>query len=235
MRPGERLRAAARLIPRGSRVADIGSDHGLLPALLLRSRRSPFCIATEREPRLLDSIHGTIRRQRLQGRMIARSGDGLAPLEPGDEIDTVTMTGLGARRIVRILDDPRLRRLAIARLILQPQSESWRVRRWLYRHGFDIVGESLSLDRGRRYETIAASAVTGPLAPEHDVLSFEQLCEAGPCLICSTAPHVRDWWEWRLRRAERLVRIARGGTGRDRAERERSLAAAVLSVLPARL
>ena len=33
-------------VPRGSRVADIGSGHGILPRLLLASGRASYCIAS---------------------------------------------------------------------------------------------------------------------------------------------------------------------------------------------
>ena len=66
------------------------------------------------------------------------------------------LAGMGARKIIRILDDERLERLAIRRLVVQPQSEPQRLRNWLLGNGFGIVAERSALDRGRHYTVIAA-------------------------------------------------------------------------------
>lgn len=149
-----RLAAVAALVPPGSRVADVGTGHGLLALRLRASGRAAHCVATERNTRLL-----TEARRRAVDRLPGvelRAGDGLAALDPADRIDVVVLAGMGSRKMIRILADERLLRLAIRRLVLQPQCEAQRLRRWLADQGFGIVAESRSLERGRSYLVIAA-------------------------------------------------------------------------------
>jgi tRNA (adenine22-N1)-methyltransferase len=152
----DRLAAIAALIPPGSRVADVGTGHGRLPLSLCACGRSVHCIATEKSPRLLaDARRRSADHPGAPG-VELRAGDGLAPLRPEDRVEVLVLAGMGARKIIRILDDERLGRLSIRRLVVQPQSEPQRLRNWLLRSGFGIVAEHCALDRGRRYTVIAA-------------------------------------------------------------------------------
>ena len=45
-----RLRAAAELVPEGARLADVGTDHGYLPAWLLLRGRIDSAIAADLRP-----------------------------------------------------------------------------------------------------------------------------------------------------------------------------------------
>ncbi len=138
----------------GSRVADVGTGHGKLPLRLLASGRAAHCVATERNPRLL-----TEARRRAVDRLPGvelRAGDGLAALHSADRIDVVVLAGMGSRKMIRILDDERLLRLAVRRLVLQPQCEAPLLRRWLAGQGFCIVAERYPVERGRSYVVMAA-------------------------------------------------------------------------------
>ena len=45
-----RLQAIADLVPQGSRIADVGTDHGYLPIYLLQRNRISCAIATDIRP-----------------------------------------------------------------------------------------------------------------------------------------------------------------------------------------
>jgi len=186
----ERLETVASLVPDGSRVADIGTDHGLLPRLLLASGRAARCIATDcaRGPR--QRLAEFARRGTFVEKLEFRSGFGLRVLGPDDRLDVVALTGLGARAITRILEDRPPAELGRVRLLLQPQSEPAVVRRWLFDRNFAIVDEKLVKDRGRFYVVIAAESGPGPFDSEHPVLDRSEIEEAGPCLVRSSDPLV---------------------------------------------
>jgi tRNA (adenine22-N1)-methyltransferase len=219
-----RLRAVAEMVPGGSRVADIGTDHGVLPRRLVESDRASHCVATELCARRLapDALEPG------SSAVEVRVGDGLGPLGPEDRLDVLVLAGLGARTMLRILDDPRLERLAVRRLVLQPQSETARLRRWLIDRGFRIVDERLILDRGHYYVVLAAEPDPGGEPPRHPGLDLEQLLEAGPCLVASDDPLVARYWSDELARQERILRVAPEGAARSRALRRRDTARGVL-------
>ncbi len=219
----ERLRAVASLVPPGTRVADIGTGHGNLPRWLLDSSRVAHCIATERTresgPRLA-SAPG----------LDVRFGDGLRVLRPEDRVDVLIISGLGARSIIGILDDDRGPAAGAGRIVLQPQTEAGRLRRWLVGNGRTIVAERMARERGRFYTAIAATAGGGPL-PTHPTLSAEELLEAGPCLVASRNPLVRSYWRRHLERLERILDRAPRATQHSLARRRALLATHVLNAL----
>lgn len=220
------------MVPPGTRVADIGTDHGRLPALLLASGRAAHCVATElpgrRTPRLtrLEADRGPA------ARLEFRSGFGLRVLEPADRIDVVVLSGLGARSVVRVLEDRPPCELGVRRLVIQPQSEPARVRRWLLENGYAIVDERMVRERGRFYVVVAAEPRPGIVRCEHPRLDREDLEEAGPCLVRSADPVVREYWRRILRDQECILLRDSRGPARAVAQRRLERARRLLSVLP---
>ncbi len=216
----------ASLVPPGSRVADIGTGHGRLPHWLLAGSHIAHCIATERTRESgsrLTTLAGT-------PGLDVRFGDGLRVLRPEDRLDVLILSGLGARSIIGILDDDRGPAWRTVRLVLQPQTEAGRLRRWLAGNGRTIVAEHMARERGRFYMAIAAKAGEARL-PTHLTLSAEELLEAGPCLVSSRNPLVRSYWRRNLVRLERILERAPGATEHSRARGQAVLAARVLGAL----
>ncbi len=219
----QRLAAVASEIEPGSRVADIGTDHGKLPLWLAATGRAAFCLATETEPALLARSATKAHGAAWAGRLAFRTGDGLAAIEEGDHIDTVVIAGVGGRTIVRLLTAPRSADLR--RLVLQPRSEAVLLRRWLSEHGWRVASERLTEERGRFHLTLAAGRGDDADLYRHPSLDREDLLAAGPLLVRSGAPEVARAWR---RERDRLAAIgsrasrvaaARARFGLARAER----------------
>ena len=116
------------MIPVGLPVADIGTDHGRLPAWLLRNGRVPRVIATDRAAGPLQGAQ-----QRLRGLSVdLRLGDGLHTLDSG-EVETVVLAGMGGRRVVRILQSCPEITASLTCVVVQPQGEA----EWLRRYFID--------------------------------------------------------------------------------------------------
>jgi tRNA (adenine22-N1)-methyltransferase len=220
------------MIPKGSRVADIGTDAAVLPRVLLRGRRAEFCLASDSNPRGLETAKRLAGRQLETGRLELRRASGLTALTREDRIDVITIAGLGARSTLRILDDERLDRLGVGRLVLQPQSEAARIRRWLHSRGYAIVDEALIRQRGCYYTIIAAEPREDALDCWRGSLTLGDLFEAGPCLLRWGGPHVRCYWERERRRHDGILLRPGGGAARAAARCRRDLALRVLAELP---
>jgi tRNA A22 N-methylase len=63
---------------------------------------------------------------------------------------------MGGELIVKIIDDASWLKDTDKRLILQPMTHPEKLREYLIKNGFNIVGETLSYDRGKIYQTICA-------------------------------------------------------------------------------
>jgi tRNA (adenine22-N1)-methyltransferase len=193
-----RLEAVASMVPHGSRLADIGSDHALLPRRLLASGQASHCIA------------GDIKAGGPEAAGIEfRQGEGLRVLRPEDRINVVTIAGMGARSIISILDDEYRVELSIRLAVLQPQRDAPALRRWLAGHQYPIVEEKLVLERGRYYFVMAAELRPREGTYSHPLLGFDDLLEAGPMLVRSGDPLVRQYWLRALRYQRSLPPQAR--------------------------
>ena len=225
-----RLAALAEAIVPGSRVADVGSDHGKLPLWLAASGRAAYCLATEETAALLLRVARAPAEAPWAKRLDYRAGDGLAAVHPGDRIDTIVLAGLGGRTIARLLDAPQAESLTPRRLVLQPRSEPALTRLWLSKHRWRPVAERLTEQCGRFHLTLAAERGDDDDLYGHETLSREDLLAAGPLLVRSSSPEMGRLW--RLER-DRLTSILEGSGSGPSLARARSALALALRVLAA--
>ena len=147
-----RIKAVLNFVKCGSRVADVGADHGYLSLELINSGRASRVIATEKNQHPFEALSKNI--SGVAG-IEARLGDGLQVLAAG-EVDTICVAGMGGALITKILDDaPEVVQAARA-LILQPMNGADKVREWLARNDWTIADEDLAESAGIIYEIICA-------------------------------------------------------------------------------
>ena len=133
-----RLRMVAGLVPPGSRLADIGTDHAYLPAALIQEGTIPAAIAADLRQGPLNRAKATVRECGLTGRVTFRLCSGLEGVRP-DEVDAVAIAGMGGETIADILAAAPWTRERDVPLVLQPMSSMDDLRLWLERHGYTIV------------------------------------------------------------------------------------------------
>ena len=122
MKISKRLQQISALIPKASRIADIGSDHAFVPIMAVETGCSSFAIASEVAPGPLGISQQNIQAAGLSDKIQTRLGDGLAAIQVEDRIDTFIIAGMGGELIVHILAaaDPAL--LKATHLILEPNN-----------------------------------------------------------------------------------------------------------------
>lgn len=162
----DRLIRVAELVPEGSRLADVGTDHGYVPIWLLEKGIIPSAIAMDVNRGPLLRARENRDRYGYQKVMELRLSNGLEKLRPG-EADTVLIAGMGGPLMIQILEDGRENSQGVSAWVLQPQSEIPSVRRYLITHGFNIVDEIMLIDEGKYY--MAMKALPGEAEPWEDV------------------------------------------------------------------
>lgn len=152
-----RLRMAASLVPPGVRLADIGTDHGYLPAALILEGAIPSAIAADLRPGPLARARETAVRYGLEDRLSLRLCDGLSGIGP-DEADAVVIAGMGGETIAAILEAAPWVRERNIPVIVQPMSSMPDLRAWLGRNGYCIETEKLCREGETLYTALAVRA-----------------------------------------------------------------------------
>lgn len=151
----QRLLTLAQMVPWGVRVADIGTDHALLPCYLLREKRSPYVIGVEVNAGPYEKACASIEEYNLQGKIEIRLGNGLAVLKPG-EVDVVVLAGMGGAVICDILEKSPEVVSSLEKVIVQPMRGAELVRFWLADHGWLCSEEELVYEDKQYYQIIGA-------------------------------------------------------------------------------
>ncbi|NLJ41385.1 MAG: SAM-dependent methyltransferase [Clostridiales bacterium] len=150
-----RLAALARWVPIGSKLADIGTDHGLLPVYLAKNGVISKGIAVDVSDESLKKARSAIKVANLEEILETRVGWGLKVIRP-KEVDTVVIAGMGGPLIKSILEEGHDVLSSISLLILQPMNAVDVVRRWLVKNHFSIGHEELVRDGRYIYEIVIA-------------------------------------------------------------------------------
>lgn len=189
MKLGERLCALAAMVPIGSRIADIGTDHAYLPIYLASANLIRQAVAVDVNPGPYASACDAVRNAGMAGRIDVRLGDGLKVVAPG-EVDVAVIAGMGGITMIQVLEDSPAVVAALKRLILQPMVATPQVRRWLQANGWQIIDETIVEDEGRLYELLSA---------EPGDMAESELLEIGPVLWQKRHPLLSRLLNQRLR------------------------------------
>ena len=206
-RLGKRLLKIAEFIPAGSRVADIGTDHAVLPIHLIRSGLASLVIATDINKKPLGKAAENIDAAALSDYITLRLGDGLSCIEP-NEVDTIIIAGMGGELIADILNSAPWLKDGSYRLILQPMTRGERLREYLRLNRFTPVKEEAGLDAGRHFSVMVATSddYSGEYPPcfDHAGLLLQEESEENLAYLRYSADLLR-------RRADMIHESERGG------------------------
>lgn len=170
----KRLQTVADYITAGNIVADIGSDHALLPVYLLQSGKVPSAIAGELNEGPWLAAKRQVANANLQEKIDARRGNGLAVIQP-NEVDTISICGMGGALMTEILEEGRIagKLEGVKELVLQPNVGEDIVRKWLVTHQWLLKDESILEEDGKIYEVL--HAIASPEAESHNAQLFSGL------------------------------------------------------------
>lgn len=150
MELSKRLQMVASMVTPGMRLADVGTDHAYIPIYLTEQQVIPEAIAMDINKGPLERAEEHIKEHGLEDRIQTRLSDGLQKLKAG-EVDAMIAAGMGGALVIRILEDGKEVAKSLKELILQPQSELEKVRRYLLQNGYRIIDENMVLDEGKYY------------------------------------------------------------------------------------
>lgn len=150
MELSKRLQAVADLVSDDRIVADVGTDHGYIPIYLVHTNKCPKAIAMDVNIGPLFRARDHIEAYRLKDKIETRLSDGVRNLQVG-ECDCVVIAGMGGALTIKILEDGRELFQSLKEFVLAPQSELYKVRKYLCDNAYCIVKENMVLDDGKYY------------------------------------------------------------------------------------
>lgn len=186
----DRLAAVAKYVPKDARIADIGSDHAYLPCHLIKNDGIPFAVAGEVAEGPFHSAERNVNSQGLSDKISVRLGDGLDVIEP-DEVDCITIAGMGGALITSILEKGKEKLTSVKRLVLQPNINASSIREWFLDNGWELVAEEIIEEDGKIYEILIGEK-GDPRRPYEQ--NFEAGLLFGPHLIKSCSDAFRKKW-----------------------------------------
>ena len=150
MQLSDRLQAVASMVTENSRLADVGTDHGYIPIYLCEMGKIPSAIAMDVKKGPLLRAKMNIERYHMQEKIRTRLSDGVLKLNP-DEADSVVIAGMGGTLVMKILEEGKKVLVDVKELVLQPQSELPKVRRFLMENGYVTEREEMVMEDGKYY------------------------------------------------------------------------------------
>ncbi len=180
-----RLKVCCSFISPGDRVADIGCDHGYLGIHLLKSGIASSVIAADVNPMPLHSAVLNAEKYGVKEKMTFFLSDGVQNIP--HEFDTMVCAGMGADTMISILGAASWLKNSHYRLILQCQSKTPQLRRYLSDQGWCITEETVLRDGKFLYTVMEVQWM-----PDSNKLTPGQ-CYFSPALLKSTAPELSEY------------------------------------------
>ena len=196
MELSRRLQAVADLlcesepVDADSVIADIGTDHGYIPIYLVQNHRCKKVFAMDVNKGPLKRAKEYIASYQLEEFIETRLSDGVSSLQVG-ECDAVIVAGMGGALTVKILTEGDAVFRSLKTFVLQPQSELFKVRRYLSENGYRIVAEDMVLEDGKFYPMMRVEVGKD---------TYDQLIELyyGRLLLASKHPVLKQFLEKEL-------------------------------------
>ena len=148
-----RLEEIINLVEDNSIVADIGTDHGIVPYELIKSNKAKKVIASDISEKSLDKLREKLDYLDEPEKIILNVSDGLDNLNEY-QVDTIIISGMGGNLIVDILN----KNIDVAKrancLILGANNSLSVLRKFLHDNSFEIIEEVDLFENAKYYQII---------------------------------------------------------------------------------
>ena len=186
-------------------LADVGTDHALLPAHAVLRGVCERAVGVDIREHVLAGARATLALLGVEDRVTLLRGDGLVALAE-TPVDAVVLAGLGGRTLLgwcRAAPDVIQR---VPRLVVQPNRQLAELRAWAHRAGLWLIDENICAERGRFFVSCAFVQGAGPdPAYAASELPLEHAFELGPWLARRRVPDALEHYAREFRRFEKHV------------------------------
>ena len=154
-----RLSAVAQLVRENSTLADVGCDHGYLPAYLVLNGKIKSAVAGDINEGPLNSCVQLVADYALEDKIKCVLSNGLLNIDEKDCSD-IAICGMGGELIAQILDACSWSKNKEKHFILNPMTHPEILRKYLCENGFEIQND-IVVKEGRHYYSVFDACYTG--------------------------------------------------------------------------
>lgn len=191
-----RLKKIADLIPRGSVVADIGTDHAYIPVYCFQNGISERAIAMDVNEGPLSRAEANLEKYGFADKAELRLSDGLQKLSPG-EADVIVIAGMGGLLIMDILKNGSDVVSDDTLMLIQPMIAPIELREYLFSSGFDIVDEYVEREENKFYNIFCVRRGKAIVNDQNLII--------GRNLAKNSPENVVDYLEYKISVCEKIV------------------------------
>lgn len=155
----ERLSAVAHLVNENALLADIGCDHGYLPACLLLNRRIKSAVASDINEGPLASCRQLVAEYSLEDKMKCVLSNGLQGISETECTD-IAVCGMGGELIADIISSCKWAKNSEKHFIFNPMTHPEILRKFLCDNGFEIKTDII-VKEGKHYYNVFDAVYTG--------------------------------------------------------------------------
>lgn len=167
------------------RIADIGTDHAYVPIYLCNMNKIDYAIASDINKGPLEKAEKNIKKYMFENRISTRLGNGLDNINM-NEVNTIVISGMGGNLIIDILKNSKELVKNLNQMVLQPQLDVYKLRKYIHSIGFLIKNEEIIIDEGKYYNII--NAVLG-----NEVYQKEEYYVFGKILIDKKSSILKEY------------------------------------------
>lgn len=201
IRLSKRLKKVSEYVKKFGTLADIGSDHAQLPIYLIQNKFVSKAIAGEVAKGPFQIAKNEVDSHALADKISVRFGNGLEILNPQEEVETITICGMGGLLIGNILKKGMMKKTLSnnTRLVLQPNNAEKELRTLLDKSNYEIIAEDLIEENHKIYEIIVAEHSTKNI----QYTDFERTF--GPLLLKEKSATFQKKWNAELKTNEYII------------------------------
>lgn len=144
-----RLSSIAELVPQGSYLGDVGSDHGELPISLVKEKKIPGAFAIENKVGPFTRLKKAIDEAGLSSSIVASLSDGISEIP--DKVDCLVLAGMGGSLIARILLSHSEKLAHVLSVVIDPHGEGEEALCALAGLGYSVTKSHFLFEEGKPY------------------------------------------------------------------------------------
>lgn len=222
----KRMQSVADMIQPCDAVGDIGCDHAFVSIYLVEQRRAKRVIASDVRRGPIAIAKRNIEPMNLSDQIEIRMGDGLDTIVPG-EVNAVVLAGMGGMLMIDILERGEEVVTRCDQLVLQPQSDIEKVRRYLAEKGYHLADEQMLIDAGKYYNLLDVRVHEMVQKDEYDCskLADDWCYMYGGSLLRKKDPVLRSWLVKRRDTTAGLINSLSGKNTENAAKRLKTVKA----------